>query len=83
MFFNWKKSTKFTGLEEFCFPNGIDTKELPVSTCKSELLEIAHNKKYLNPEFSFVFLITDENKNVYFGICVHKLELLSVPSFDF
>jgi len=68
------------GIEEFCFPGGIITKEIPYSECKSAVIEMTHTQSYLrHPENSFVFLITNEQHQIHFGICVHKEELLETP----
>ena len=49
------------------------------TTCKSNLMEVKHNQDYLKcPEHSFVFLLTNEDSTVYYGICVHKKELIEV-----
>lgn len=70
------------GLEDFCFPGGVKSKELPDSICKSEMIALLHNQQYLKqPENSFVFLFTDQESQVFYGICVHKEEILEVSTF--
>lgn len=70
------------GLPDFCFPMGINSKELPQSICKSEMIALLHNQQYLKkPENSFVFIFTDQESQVYYGICVHKEEILEVSNY--
>jgi len=68
------------GLPDFCFPSGVTSTELPQSVCKSEMIALLHNQQYLKqPENSFVFLFTDQESQVFYGICVHKEEVLEEP----
>lgn len=59
------------------------TKPVQISKCNSELLELTHNQHHLhNPENHFVFLFTDNDGNIYYGICIHKVELIEVDSLE-
>jgi len=73
-------SVEIPGLPDFCFPSGVCSKELPESVCKSEMIALLHNQQYLKqPGNSFVFLFTDQESQVFYGVCVHKEEILEEP----
>jgi len=68
------------GIEDFCFPAGVETKILSKRVSDSTLLELTHNQTYLrHPERCFVFFFQDEQAQVHYGICVHREELLESP----
>jgi len=70
------------GVEDFCFPTGVGMEVMKPTTCQSNLMEMRHNQEYLkHPERSFVFLLTNEDSTVYYGICIHKKELLEDAPF--
>jgi len=66
----------YPGLEDFCFPESVRTSPVALSPCNSELLELTHNQQFHKPDNQFVFLFTDNEGRVFYGICIHKKELL-------
>ena len=73
------RSVGIPGLEDFCFPDGVHNESLEDSEETNELITLMHSQDHLkHPENLFVFLFTDQESQVYYGICVHKKELLGV-----
>jgi len=73
-------SVGIPGLEDFCFPDGVHNESLEDSEETNELITLMHSQDHLkHPENLFVFLFTDQESQVYYGICVHKKELLGEP----
>lgn len=69
------------GLADFCFPGGVTSQEIPEDDLQSEaIVLLLHGQQYLKKsESSFVFLFTDQESEVYYGVCVHKEELFEEP----
>jgi len=65
----------YPGIEDFCFPESIKTHPVSLSQCNSELLELTHNRAYVQPDNQFVFLFTNNEGRMYYGICIHKKEI--------
>lgn len=75
-----ESSVGIPGLEDFCFPDGVHNEVLEDTEENSDLITLMHSQDHLkHPENLFVFLFTDQESQVYYGICVHKRELLGDP----
>ena len=72
------------GLEDFCFPEGVRNDVLENNEDMNDVVALMHSQDYLkHPENMFVFLFTDQESQVYYGICVHRKESLGVRRYLF
>jgi len=75
-----KDGNIYPGIEDFCFPNGVELNEIPESTCKSSVLQLHHYQSNQIPkEHFFVFLFSNEYGHLYYGMCIHKEEIFEEP----
>ncbi|EGC35115.1 hypothetical protein DICPUDRAFT_152579 [Dictyostelium purpureum] len=60
-------------VEFFPFPNGINVSTVSQTASHTNLFQVLYQQKNLKqPEDSFVFMMTDEKKDVLYGVCTTK-----------
>eukprot|EP01112_Ceratiomyxa_fruticulosa_P020129 TRINITY_DN676_c0_g1_i1.p1 TRINITY_DN676_c0_g1~~TRINITY_DN676_c0_g1_i1.p1 ORF type:complete len:621 (-),score=67.18 TRINITY_DN676_c0_g1_i1:457-2319(-) len=72
-------------LPTFCFPKGVEWRKVNRSTQKEvDLLNILYNQEsHLNHlEDQFVFLLTTEDEQVMYGICIYKEEVINNKTIE-
>lgn len=84
MIFLFSSGNIYPGIEDFCFPNGVELNEIPESTCKSSVLQLHHYQiNQIPQEHFFVFLFSNEYGHLYYGMCIHKEEIFEVTNLPF
>jgi len=71
-------------LPSFCFPGGMTTRKVDKSGfSEGDFLQILFNSDHPDhPENSFVFLLTTEDEQVVYGVCITKDEILNGGHID-
>jgi hypothetical protein len=79
-----KKSITIPRLPSFCFPHGVVTRKVDKSGfSEADYLEMLFNSDHANhPENYFVFLLTTEDEQVVYGVCIIKDEILNGGTID-
>ncbi|KAN0024836.1 hypothetical protein ACTFIV_009245 [Dictyostelium citrinum] len=61
-------------VEFFPFPNGVAVSSVSQTASHTNLFQVLYPQKHLKqPEDSFVFMLTDEKKDVLYGVCTTKI----------
>ncbi|KAM9969526.1 hypothetical protein ACTFIR_001362 [Dictyostelium discoideum] len=61
-------------VEFFPFPNGVAVSSVSQTASHTNLFQVLYPQKHLKqPEDSFVFMLTDEKKDVLYGVCTTKV----------
>eukprot|EP01113_Clastostelium_recurvatum_P009386 TRINITY_DN14519_c0_g1_i2.p1 TRINITY_DN14519_c0_g1~~TRINITY_DN14519_c0_g1_i2.p1 ORF type:complete len:609 (-),score=165.40 TRINITY_DN14519_c0_g1_i2:42-1868(-) len=72
-------------LAAFCFPKGVPWRKLDRrSQREGDLLNLLYNQErhLQHPEDQFVFILTTEDEQVLYGICVYKEEVINNKVID-
>ncbi|KYQ92995.1 DENN domain-containing protein [Tieghemostelium lacteum] len=68
------KSLENISVEYFPFPNGIPVTAVSQTASHTNLFQMLYPQRHLKqPEDSFIFMLTDEKKQILYGVCTTKI----------